>query len=388
AEIATDPMPPSVADNFIIMKPRSEWPDSDKSKAQIVSELEQLVLPVPGNRYEFLQPIQMRFNELLAGVRAELSVKVFGDDFDQLILLGNQVEAAMKKVSGAADVSLEQATGLPLLNLQPQHEQLARYGITLEHLQDSVAIALGGQVTTQFYEGDRRTDIVVRLPERLRTDIDKLAALPISLPNNTIENVDNEHASNNDYVPLGELVNFEQGIGYNQIYRENGKRRVVVSANVRGRDLGSFVNEVRTAVEAQVKIPAGYWIEYGGTYQQLQSASQKLMLVIPLTIVIIMALLVMALGSWRDAFIISSGIPLALTGGVLALLIRDIPFSISAAVGFIALSGIAVLNGLVMVSFIRTLRSRGQAFAPLLYRAFESVCTGLDRSQHQPILEP
>ena len=346
AEVATDPMPPSVADNFIILKPRSEWPDPSKSKAQVVAELEALVTPIPGNRYEFLQPIQMRFNELLAGVRAELAIKVFGDDFEQLIAAGEAIENAIANIPGAADVALEQATGLPVLSLQPRLETLARYGVTLEQLQDTVATAFGGQVAAQFYEGDRRSNIVVRLPEQLRSDMDAMANLPIAL-------------ANQDYVPLGELVDFEKNIGYNQIYRENGKRRIVVTANVRGQDLGSFVEQVRTTIEENVELPAGYWIEYGGTYQQLQSASKRLALVVPVTLVLILVLLVMALGSWKDALIIFSGVPLALTGGLLALLLRDIPFSISAAVGFIALSGIAVLNGLVMVSFIRDLRLHG-----------------------------
>jgi len=344
--VATDPMPPSVADNFIILKPRSEWPDPNKSKAQVVTELEALVTPIPGNRYEFLQPIQMRFNELLAGVRAELAIKVFGDDFDQLLAVGEAIENAITGIAGAADVSLEQATGLPMLSLQPRLEIMARYGVTLEQLQDTIATAFGGQVAAQFYEGDRRSNIVVRLPEQLRSDMDSMANLPIAL-------------ANQDYVPLGELVDFEQTIGYNQIYRENGKRRIVVTANVRGQDLGSFVEQVRNTIEEEVELPAGYWIEYGGTYQQLQSASKRLSLVVPVTLVLILALLVMALGSWKDALIIFSGVPLALTGGLLALLLRDIPFSISAAVGFIALSGIAVLNGLVMVSFIRDLRQQG-----------------------------
>ena len=346
AEVATDPMPPSVADNFIILKPRSEWPDPSKSKAQVVAELEALVTPIPGNRYEFLQPIQMRFNELLAGVRAELAIKVFGDDFEQLIAAGEAIENAIANIPGAADVALEQATGLPVLSLQPRLETLARYGVTLEQLQDTVATAFGGQVAAQFYEGDRRSNIVVRLPEQLRSDMDAMANLPIAL-------------ANQDYVPLGELVDFEKNIGYNQIYRENGKRRIVVTANVRGQDLGSFVDQVRMTIEENVELPVGYWIEYGGTYQQLQSASKRLALVVPVTLVLILVLLVMALGSWKDALIIFSGVPLALTGGLLALLLRDIPFSISAAVGFIALSGIAVLNGLVMVSFIRDLRLHG-----------------------------
>tara|TARA_B110000977_G_scaffold100550_1_gene131969 strand:+ start:4814 stop:7966 length:3153 start_codon:yes stop_codon:yes gene_type:complete len=347
AEVATDAVPPSVADNFIILKPREQWPDPDKPKAQFVRELEAKVTPIPGNRYEFLQPIQMRFNELIAGVRAELAVKVFGDDFDTLIELGAAVENAINQVPGAADVAVEQATGLPVLTIMPNREALARYGVSLSALQRLVATALGGTVAGQLYEGDQRVDIVVRLPEHLRTDPDRLLSLPVPL-------------AKGGFVPLSELATTELVSGYNQINRENGKRRVVISANVRGQDLGSFVNDVREAVAKQVDIPAGYWVEYGGTYQNLQSAANRLSIVVPVTLVLILGLLVMALGTFRDAGIIFSGVPLALTGGVLALMFREIPFSISAAVGFVALSGIAVLNGLVLVSFIRDLRQHGR----------------------------
>ncbi len=348
AEVATDAVPPSVADNFIILKPRDQWPDPEKSKSQVVAELEALVTPIPGNRYEFLQPIQMRFNELIAGVRAELAVKVFGDNFDALIELGEAIESAISTVPGAADVAMEQATGLPVLTLKPNLDALARYGIPIARLQQVVATALGGTVAGQFYEGDRRVDIVVRLPDALRNDTQSYHALPIPL-------------SGGGFVPLDELANMQLVDGYNQINRENGKRRVVVSANVRGRDLGSFVNDVRERVEREVELPPGYWLEYGGTYENLQSASTRLGVVVPITLLLILGLLVTALGTFRDAAIIFSGVPLALTGGILALMYRGIPFSISAAVGFIALSGIAVLNGLVMVAFIRDLRQQGHS---------------------------
>ena len=348
AEVATDAVPPSVADNFIILKPRDEWPDPGKPKTQFVQELEAQVTPIPGNRYEFLQPIQMRFNELIAGVRAELAIKVFGDDFDVLIALGSEIQKALAQVPGAADVAVEQATGLPVLTILPDREALARYGISIANLQELVATALGGTVAGQFYEGDQRVDIVVRLPERLRANPDSLRSLPVPL-------------DNGDFVQLGELATTELVNGYNQINRENGKRRMVVTANVRGRDLGSFVQDVQQTVTQQVEVPAGYWVEYGGTYQNLQSAAKRLSIVVPVTLFLILGLLVMALGSFRDAAVIFSGVPLALTGGIVALLLREIPFSISAAVGFIALSGIAVLNGLVMVAFIRDLRSHGHS---------------------------
>ena len=346
ADVATDAVPPSVADNFIILKPREEWPDPDKTKEQIVEELAALVAPIPGNRYEFLQPIQMRFNELLAGVRAELAIKVFGDDFDTLTGLGAEIESAISQVEGIADIQVEQTTGLPMLNIVPDHQKLMQHGISIGDVQSQVATAMGGAVVGKFYQGDVRSDIVVRLGESQRQDIDALNYLPIALPYG--------HS-----IPLQELVSIELVSGANQINRENGKRRVVVTANVRGRDLGSFVADIQQAVAEKVDIPAGYWVEYGGTYQKLQSASKRLSIVVPVTLVMIIGLLILALNSFKDAMIIFTGVPLALTGGIAALLLRDIPFSISAAVGFIALSGIAILNGLVMVSFIRELRKAG-----------------------------
>ena len=354
ADVATDAVPPSVADNFIILKPREQWPDPDKTKEQIVEELAALVAPIPGNRYEFLQPIQMRFNELLAGVRAELAIKVFGDDFDTLTGLGAEIESAISQVEGIADIQVEQTTGLPMLNIVPDHQKLMQHGISIGDLQSQVATALGGAVAGKYYQGDVRSDIVVRLGESRRQDIDALNYLPITLPDG--------HS-----IPLQELVSLELVSGANQINRENGKRRVVVTANVRGRDLGSFVADIQQAVAEKVEIPAGYWVEYGGTYQKLQSASKRLSIVVPVTLLMIIGLLILALNSFKDAMIIFTGVPLALTGGIAALLLRDIPFSISAAVGFIALSGIAILNGLVMVSFIRELRKEGVALNQAIF---------------------
>ncbi len=348
ADVATDAVPPSVADNFIILKPRDQWPDPDKPKQQVVAELEALVSEIPGNRYEFLQPIQMRFNELLAGVRAEVAIKIFGDDLDVLTGLGASLEKIVAGVDGAVDIQTEQVTGLPLLEFIPDADALRRHGISRQQLQDQLATALGGEVAGTLFDGDRRADITVRLPETVRTDIDGLNYLPVTVANGQV-------------VPLQELVTLSENIGVNQVNRENGKRRLVVTANVRGRDLGSFVEAVRNAVGDELDIPAGYWVEYGGTYQKLQSASQRLMIVVPVTLLMIVGLLVLALNSVRDALVIFTGVPLALTGGVLALTVRDIPFSISAAVGFIALSGIAILNALVMVSFIRELQRSGQS---------------------------
>ena len=366
AEVATDPMPPSVTDTYIIMKDRSEWPDPRKSKAQLVRELEAAVRTIPGNNYEFTQPVQMRMNELIAGVRADVAVKVYGDDLDQLMAIGRAIERVAGQVPGAADAKLEQLTGLPVLTITPDRAALARFGLDVEDVQDTISIALGGAVGGQLFEGERRFDIVLRLPEAIRTDIDRLGELPIPLPERGFApHRHGERATNAGdlpagYVPLAEIAHIELAPGPNQISRENGKRRAVVTANVRGRDLGGFVAELQARVSAEVELPEGYWIGYGGAFEQLLSASQRLQVVVPLAMLLIGGLLFMAFGSVRDAVTIFSGVPLALTGGVLALWLRDISFSISAGVGFIALSGVAVLNGVVMISFIRALREAGQ----------------------------
>ena len=341
-EVATDPMPPSVADNFVILKPRSEWPDPDRSKEDLVKAMEVAVTQLPGNKYEFTQPIEMRFNELISGVRADLGIKVFGDDLDQLVATANDILAVIEGIEGAADARVEQVTGLPMLSIVPKRLALARYGLNVDSLQDLVSAGIGGEEAGLIYEGDRRFKLVVRLPETLRTDIDSLAFLPVPLPDG-------------DFVPLSEVADLELKPAPAQISRENGKRRVVVTVNVRDRDLGGFVDEAKQRINDQLDLPSGYWLDYGGTFEQLESASQRLAVVVPVTLVIIIGLLVMAFGSLKDSLIIFTGVPLALTGGVLALWLRDLPLSISAGVGFIALSGVAVLNGLVMVAFIREL---------------------------------
>jgi cobalt-zinc-cadmium resistance protein CzcA len=364
AEVATDPMPPSVADTFLMMKPREAWPDPRKPKAQLVAEIEAAVKQLPGNNYEFTQPIQMRMNELISGVRADVAVKLYGDDLATLVEVGERLEAVTKAVDGAADVKLEQATGLPLLTITPKPEALVRYGLNPVAVQEAVATAVGGSVAGQYFEGDRRFELVVRLPEALRSDPARLADLPIPLPTEA-RNADELSqpatwaSGGPGVVPLRELADIEITEGPNQINRENGKRRVVVTANVRGRDLGGFVAELRERVAAEVEVPAGYWVDYGGTFEQLIAASQRLSVVVPVTLLLIFGLLFMAFGSGRDALVIFSGVPLALTGGVLALWLRDLPLSISAGVGFIALSGVAVLNGVVMIAFIRKLRRDG-----------------------------
>lgn len=342
AEVATDPMPPNVADNVVILKPRSEWPNPDKTKEQLVEEMEKSLEELPGNNYEFTQPIQMRFNELISGVRADLGIKVFGDDLDQLVLTANDILEALNQVEGVADARVEQVTGLPTLSIIPNQSALGRYGLNVSALQNWVAAAVGGESAGILYEGDRRFELIVRLPEAVRRDVEKLKFLPVPLPNG-------------DYVPLSEVATIDISPAPAQISRENGKRRVVVTANVRGRDLGGFVQDVKAQIAAKVDMPPGYWLDYGGTFEQLESASKRLSLVVPLTLLLIIGILIMAFGSLKDALIIFSGVPLALTGGVLALAIRGMPMSISAGIGFIALSGVAVLNGLVMLAFIRDL---------------------------------
>ncbi|PKP78860.1 MAG: CusA/CzcA family heavy metal efflux RND transporter [Alphaproteobacteria bacterium HGW-Alphaproteobacteria-3] len=351
AEVATDPMPPSVADTFIMLKDRSDWPDPRKPRSQLVAEMQAVAESVPGNNYEFTQPIQMRFNELLSGVRADVAVKIFGDDLDELLRLGDAVEGVVNGISGAADVGIEQITGLPVLQITPDRAALARYGLNISDVQDVVSISMGGRTAGQIFDGDRRFDIVVRLPESLRRDVDRIGRLRVPLPASG--------AAPREFVPLENLAEIEVVIGPNQISREDGKRRVVVTANVRGRDLGSFVNELRDRVAAEVEIPPGYWVSYGGTFEQLISAAQRLQLVVPAALLLILGLLYALFRSWRDVAIVFSGVPLALTGGVAALLLRGLPLSISAGVGFIALSGVAALNGLVMLSFIRQLRADG-----------------------------
>ena len=359
AEVATDPMPPSVADTFIMLKDRDEWPNPRKPKAELVAELEKAVRAIPGNNYEFTQPVQMRMNELIAGVRAEVAIKVFGDDLEELSGVGKQIETLASTIPGNADVKLEQVTGLPLLVITPDRAALARYGLAVADIQETVAAALGGANAGQLFEGDRRFDIVVRLPEAKRQDLKVLASLPIALPTAVGRPDDDSVPHLPGVVPLSAVADIEVQLGPNQVSRENGKRRVVITSNVRGRDLGSFVEELQDKVAADIELPEGTWVEYGGTFEQLISASQRLTVVVPVVLVMIFGLLFMAFGSAKDAVIVFTGVPLALTGGVLALWLRGIPFSISAGVGFIALSGVAVLNGLVMITFIRKLREQG-----------------------------
>lgn len=368
AEIATDPMPPSVADGFVMLKPRSEWRNPEMPKAELVAQIEKALMEVPGNNYEFTQPIQMRFNELIAGVRSDVAVKVFGDDMDILLETAERINLVLSKVQGASDVKVEQVTGLPLLTIKLDRNKLARFGIHLSDAQEVIEIAMGGKAAGDVFEGDKRFEIIVRLPEELRTNIEAMKRIPIPLLDDEGEHGESLALISNplieeklvkSFIPLGELADIEVTQGPNQVSRENGKRRIVVTANVRGRDLGSFVEEAEKEIRQNVEVPAGYWTTWGGQFEQLISAKKRLLVVVPLALLLIFILLFATLGTITDALLVFTGVPLALTGGIAALWLRDIPLSISAAVGFIALSGVAVLNGLVMLSFISKLKAEG-----------------------------
>jgi heavy metal efflux system protein len=364
AEMAADPMPPSTSDNFIILKPRSEWPDPKKPKPEVIAAIAAVVEKVPGSRYEYLQPIQMRFNELIAGVRSDVAIKINGDDFEQMQPVAAALEALLKEIPGSADVQVEQIEGLPVINIDMKRESLARYGLTAAQVQDVISIAIGGRESGLVFEGDRRFSLLVRLPDEMRRDLNAIRNLPVPLPHEDSPTQLASMSGNADvrpgYVPLSAVADVDVVEGPNQISREDGKRRMVVQANVRGRDIGSFIAEAQSRVRKDVEVPAGYTLSWGGQFENLERARNRLMIVVPICLALILLLLFSTFNSLKHALIVFSGVPLALTGGILALWLRDMPFSISAAVGFIALSGVAVLNGLVMVSYINTLRQSGR----------------------------
>lgn len=348
AEVASDPMGPNISDGYVMLKDKKDWPEPHRSKPEILEDIEAKLAQVPGNAYEISQPIQLRFNELISGVRSDLGIKIYGDELEQLLASGNQIAGVLNSIQGAESVKVEQVDGLPILSVEAIRPALLRYGLNMTDVQETLSIATGGEDAGQIFDGDKRFDIVVRLPEKLRNDLTALARLPIPL-------------DEGGYVPLGEVAKLNIAPGANQISRENGKRRLVVSANVKDRDLGGFVTEVRQKIEQQVKLPPGYWLHYGGTFEQLQSASKRLTLLVPMTLLAIFALLMMTFGSAKDAALVFSGVPLALTGGVISLWICGIPLSITAGVGFITLSGVAVLTGVMMVSAFRDGLQQGQS---------------------------
>ncbi|WP_321884047.1 efflux RND transporter permease subunit [Burkholderia cepacia] len=382
AEVATDLMPPNQSDAYIMLKPPKDWPNPKKPRETLRKEIETELDKIPGNVYEFSQPIQLRFNELISGVRSDVAVKLFGDDMTVLETTAKQIADVLQQVPGATEVKVEQTTGLPVLTVDLDRSKLARYGVNIADVQSAVSAAIGGKAASTLFQGDRRFDIVVRLPEDLRSDIDTIKRLPIALPAPSATpavpangaSVDLSLSQAATFVPLSELAKIELTPGPNQISRENGKRRIVVSANVRDRDVGSFVADAQARLRTDVSIPSGYWTTWGGQFEQLQSATERLKIVVPVALLLVFVLLFMMFNNVKDGLLVFTGIPFALSGGILFLWLRGIPLSISAAVGFIALSGVAVLNGLVMISFIRNLRESG---SPLSDAVREGALTRL-----------
>lgn len=343
AEVATDVMPPNISDGYIMLKPRSEWPNPKESLDELRGRMVTYLATIPGNNSEFSQPIELRFNELISGVRSDVGVKIFGDDMNVLNTEATKISKIIQQISGSSAVKVEQTSGLPLLNVEVNKTLAAQYGLSVRSIQDLVATSIGGQSVGQILEGDRRFDFVIRLGEQDRS-VASVSQLPIQLPNG-------------GSILLSDVAQVSTIEGINQVSRENGKRRVVVTTNVEGRDLGSFVSDVQTQLKAYT-LPSGYWIEYGGQFENLASAKARMQIVIPLALITIFILLMAVFHNVKESLLVFTGVPFALTGGVLFLWLRDIPLSMSAGIGFIALSGVAVLNGLVMLTFIKELRDK------------------------------
>lgn len=342
AEVATDVMPPNISDGIVLLKPHDQWPNPKETIDELRTRMLQFVNQIPGNNSEFSQPIELRFNELISGVRSDIGVKVFGDDMQILNQEAEKIAQQLRSIPGASEVKVEQTNGLPLLNVDVDHALAAQYGLSVKSIQDIVAASIGGQSVGQILQGDRRFDFVIRLQENMRTP-QQLAQLPIRLPNGGL-------------IQLQDVAKVENILGLAQVSRENGKRRVIVTANVRDRDLGSFVKEMQSKL-AQQKLPSGYWLGYGGQFENLASATARMQIVVPMALIMIFVLLMAVFSNFKDSLLVFSGVPFALSGGLVALWLRDIPLSMSAGVGFIALSGVAVLNGLVMLTFIKELRA-------------------------------
>jgi cobalt-zinc-cadmium resistance protein CzcA len=344
ASLAADPMPPNASDNYVILKPKDEWPAGVTTKEQVIERIRAKTASIVGNNYDVTQPIEMRFNELIGGVRSDVAVKLYGEDLDQLADSARRIAAVLRSVPGASDVRVAQTEGFPTFDIAFDRAAIARYGLTVKEVADTVSTALAGREAGQIFEGDRRFDIVVRLPAQLRNDLDVLGALPVMLP----ATGEGMRAS----VPLRQLVQFRFTQGLNEVGRDNGKRRIYVEANVVGRDLGSYVDDAQVRLAKEVRLAPGSWIEWGGQFQNLRAATERLAIIVPVCFVLIAAALYMAIGNAMLTATVLTAVPLALAGGVFALLLRGMPFSISAAVGFIAVSGVAVLNGLVLISAI------------------------------------
>ncbi|RKG54378.1 CusA/CzcA family heavy metal efflux RND transporter [Acinetobacter cumulans] len=343
AEVATDVMPPNISDGYIMLKPRNEWPNPKESVDDLRGRMVAYVATIPGNNSEFSQPIELRFNELISGVRSDVGVKIFGDDMQVLNTEATKIAKIMQQVAGSSAVKVEQTSGLPLLNIEIDKALAAQYGLSVKSIQDTVAASVGGQSVGEILEGDRRFDFVIRLNDQDR-NVSTISQLPLKLPNG-------------GSIVLSNVATVSNVDGINQVSRENGKRRIVVTANVEGRDLGSFVADMQTQLK-QYALPSGYWIEYGGQFENLASAKARMQIVIPLALLTIFILLMAVFHNVKESLLVFTGVPFALTGGVLFLWFRDIPLSMSAGIGFIALSGVAVLNGLVMLTFIKELRDK------------------------------
>lgn len=366
AEVATDPMGPNVSDTYLMLYPRDQWTRAS-TQEELAEEIEEFISAIPGQNYEISQPIELRFNELISGVRSDLAVKVFGDDLELLLKSGNEIAQVLGQVEGASDVKVEQVSGLSVLTIDIDRERIARYGLNVSDVQEVVSIAFGGEEAGTLYQGDRRFPIVVRLPEEIRGKVDLVRQTPIPLPDH-VENDDSEFnltvteaGSGIRYIPLEAVADVVIAEGPNQISRENAKRRIVVQANIRGRDMGSFVAEAQEKLDAEIVLPEGYFVTWGGQFENLAKARKRLLIVVPIALSLIFVMLFTAFGNVRHAVLVYTGVPLALTGGILGLWLRGMPFSISAGVGFIALSGVAVLNGVVMISFINELAESGKS---------------------------
>jgi len=352
AEVATDPMGVNVADTYLFYKPQSEWrkvngrPVTKDELANLM--VEELTLQVPGQAYLFSQPIEMRFNEILEGTRADISVKVFGDDYAEIERLATEVREILEGVPGSADVEFDALGKAPILDIKPNRAAMTRLNVHAEEINLAIEAALAGEEVGTLVEGNRRYPIVIRMGEDLRKKIPELKELPL-------------RTSDGALITLGQVADFSVAEQVNTITRELGQRRAAIMVNLRGRDVESWVNEARQKVAERIKLPPGYSIEFGGQFKNLQQARERLMIIVPIALAVIFLLIFVAFGSLRQAALVFTGIPLAVTGGVLSLWLRDYPFSISAGIGFIALSGVAVLNGVMLVSYFNQLRERGHS---------------------------
>jgi cobalt-zinc-cadmium resistance protein CzcA len=366
ANLAADPMPPNASDNYVMLKPRKEWPEGIKRKEQIIDRIKEKTASIVGNAYDVTQPIQMRFNELIGGVRSDVAVKVYGENLDQMAKTARRIEEVLVKVPGTADLRVAQTKGFPTFDIRLDRDAIARVGLSVEEVADTLEAALGGRPAGLLFSGDKRFAIVVRSPDSERNDTDSIGMIPVMLPAVTGESPRS--------VPLRQLATFRLSEGLNEISRDNGKRRIYVEANVRGRDLASYVADAQAAIDREVKLPGGSWLEWGGQFQNLQAAKKRLSVVVPVCVALIFGVLYLALGSAVLALTVFTAVPLAIAGGVFTLALRGMPFSISAAVGFIAVSGVAVLNGLVLMGSIRRkLQSEIDVDSAILHGALERV---------------